>query len=153
MCRTGWVVLVAVGIVLGLCRPARAVDEDDIRRAAERGAAALKRIQSDDGNWPFIGDQGWNTGASALAVLALLECGADPASDPALRKALTYLREASVQLTSTYAISLCIMVFDRVGEVADQPLIESLTVRLLAGQSAEGGWSYNCPRISQTEVR
>jgi hypothetical protein len=33
------------------------------------------------------------------------------------------------------------------------PLIESMTVRLLAGQNGQGGWTYSCPDIPDTEVR
>ncbi|MGH7171265.1 MAG: hypothetical protein ACRELG_13385, partial [Gemmataceae bacterium] len=43
--------------------------------------------------------------------------------------------------------------FDRLGDPGDVPLIESLTVRLLAGQTASGGWNYQCPPISAAEAR
>jgi hypothetical protein len=44
------------------------------------------------------------------------------------------------------------MFLDRVGDPGDVPLIESLGVRLLAGQCDNGGWSYHCPSVDQGEV-
>src|SRR5207253_2657333 len=41
----------------------------------------------------------------------------------------------------------------RLGESADVPLIESMTVRLLAGQNAMGGWDYYCPALGDAEVQ
>jgi uncharacterized protein (TIGR03067 family) len=58
----------------------------------------------------------------------------------------------SVPLTDTYSIALCILFFDRLGDAGDVSLIESLTVRLLAGQASDGGWTYECPGIGDTEV-
>jgi hypothetical protein len=37
------------------------------------------------------------------------------------------------------------MLLDRLGEKKDLPFIESLSNRLVRGQSNQGGWSYNCP--------
>jgi hypothetical protein len=45
------------------------------------------------------------------------------------------------------------MFFDRLGDPGDVPLIESVTVRLLFGQSSQGGWTYHCPTISEGEKR
>jgi len=125
------------------------VDEDALRKAVERGVHYLKQNQADDGLWtrPASG----TIGASALAGLALLECGVK-AEDAAIRKLAPALREGSLSLTDTYSISLCIMFFDRLGDQGDVPLIESLTVRLLAGQSADGGWTYQCPNINEAEA-
>lgn len=36
------------------------------------------------------------------------------------------------------------MYLDRLGDPADEPLIQILAVRLLVGQTPHGGWSYNC---------
>src|SRR5262249_45108075 len=46
-----------------------------------------------------------------------------------------------------------LLFLDRLGNPADVPLIESLAVRLLAGQEARGGWTYQCPPISAEEGR
>ena len=45
------------------------------------------------------------------------------------------------------------MLFDRLRDPVDIPLIESLMVRLMAGQSTDGGWGYSCPPISDDEVK
>jgi hypothetical protein len=45
------------------------------------------------------------------------------------------------------------MFLDLLGDPADQELIESMAVRLLGGQELDGGWSYNCPAISQEETQ
>jgi hypothetical protein len=62
------------------------------------------------------------------------------------------VREASVDLTKTYSISLAIMFLDRLGQPVDVNLIQSLSLRLLAGQSAEGGWTYDCSGIAPGEA-
>src|SRR5262249_3595741 len=92
------------------------------------------------------------TGITALAGLTLLECGV-PDTDDAVKKAATRVRDACPALTHTYSVALSILFFDRLGDPADVPLIESLTVRLLAGQSADGGWTYDCPSISDAEMK
>ncbi len=132
-----------------LAMPARAADEDAIKRAVERGVTALRRLQSPDGTWPHT-----RIGATALAGLALLECGAAP-DDNAVLRAADAVRKATVNnLDHTYSISLAILFLDRLGDPADVPLIESLMVRLMAGQDPKsGGWTYDCPKISAAEVK
>src|SRR5262249_8157879 len=56
-------------------------------------------------------------------------------------------------LTHTYSIALSILFLDRLDDPADVSLIESLVVRLLAGQAPGGSWSYNCPAVPAEEVR
>jgi len=129
--------------------PARAGDEAAVRKAIERGVHNLRQSQTPDGLWTRSGTG--TIGASALAGLALLECGVS-ADDSAIQKLAPALRDGSLFLTDTYSLSLCIMFFDRLGEAGDVPLIESLTVRLLAGQTADGGWTYKCPNINEAEV-
>src|SRR5438067_264512 len=120
---------------------ARAVEQAEVNRAIERGVSALKKLQGADGTWPH---SSYKTGATALAGLALLECDV-PADDKAVGKAAAVVRQASATETSTYAIALSILFLDRLDDPADTPLIESLTVRLMAGQGASGGWTYTCP--------
>ena len=128
---------------------ARAVDEPAVAKAIARGVAYLKQSQNKEGVWTR--QAGGAVGATALAVLTLLECGVS-ADDPAIQKAAMALRDGAISLTDTYSIALCILFFDRLGEAGDVALIESLTVRLLAGQGADGGWSYECPGIGDFEV-
>ena len=42
-------------------------------------------------------------------------------------------------------MSLAILFLDRLGDPDDGVLIESMAVRMLAGQSRHGGWVYECP--------
>jgi hypothetical protein len=129
----------------------------DIEQAIKRGVAVLKKKQAEDGGWSYRQATGTGVditdaslGSTALAGLAVLECGT-PATDAAVQKAATYVRKASIESTATYALSLAILFLDRLGEEPDIALIESLTVRLLAGQNNSGGWSYTCPAISKEE--
>jgi hypothetical protein len=139
----------AIGLLAILVPAAHAADEAALNRAIARGIDYLKQIQTKEGLWtrPANG----TTGATALAGLALLECGVS-AGDSTIQKAANALREAAIPLTDTYSITLCILFFDRLGDTGDVPLIESLTVRLLAGQTSDGGWTYDCPSIGESEV-
>jgi len=125
----------------------RAADQDAINRAVERGVTYLKNTQQADGTWGYP-----QVGATALAGLTLIECDVPP-SDAAVQKAADHVRRASVHLTHTYSLALSILFLDRLGEEADVPIIESLTVRLLAGQNGNGGWTYQCPDVPDTEAR
>ncbi|MHB1422183.1 MAG: HEAT repeat domain-containing protein [Gemmataceae bacterium] len=126
----------------------RAADQGEIDRAIERGVQALRSMKQANGTW-----QNTYIGATALAGLTLLECGAAKDDKDVLRAA-DAVRKASVDLTHTYSISLSIVFLDRLGDGDDKPLIEALMVRLLAGQDpTSGGWSYNCPAPTEAEAR
>jgi hypothetical protein len=139
--------LMVIGVLVLAGTPARAVDKEDIAAAVERGVIALKRMQADNGRWrhEYIG-------ATALAGLALLECGED-ASDRHVQRAAEAIRKEGLGLTHTYSLALCVLFLDRLDHAADTPLIESMLVRLLAGQNGSGGWTYDCPSISAAEQR
>jgi hypothetical protein len=122
-------------------------ERSPVDRAVEKGVAALRRMQRATGDWP---NQQQPMGATALAGLTLLECGVAN-SDPAVARAADFVREASFSCNFTYSLSLAILFLDRLGDPDDIPMIESLTVRLLGGQNANGGWSYFCPLISDAE--
>jgi hypothetical protein len=160
--RTG---LLAVILMAIAGSPSDAVEQKDIDKAIDVGLNALRRLQGKDGTWPeYSREMGamprfsaprmgqTSIGATALAGLTLLECGAKP-DDNDVRLAADALRQACPKLTHNYSISLAILFFDRLGDPNDIPLIESLTIRLLAGQSATGGWNYHSPPVSDTEVR
>jgi len=136
------------GIALGIAgSSARAVDQEAVNKAVDKGVAALREMQGPRGAWRYP-----DIGATALAGLTLLECGAR-ADDKAVLRAADAVRRASLTLTHNYSIALAILFFDRLGDPGDIPLIESLTVRLLAGQSVTGGWNYTSPQVSDAEVR
>jgi hypothetical protein len=145
--RKLWTVGLLTGVTLAAGAPARAAEADEIKRAVDRGVAALRGMQGTNGQWPHT-----HIGATALAGLTLLECGARP-SDKAVQRAADAVRQEAIGLRYTYSIALSILFLDRLGDSSDVPLIESLMVRLLAGQTSMGGWSYDCPGLSATEMR
>jgi hypothetical protein len=139
--------LLAAGVLAVVGADARAVDPAAVDRAIARGVAGLRRLQAGGGTWPHA-----QIGATALAGLALLECEVR-ADDDAVRRAADAVRRASVHLTHNYSLSLSILFLDRLGDPGDIPLIESMTVRLLAGQTKQGGWNYDSPPLSPAEVK
>ncbi len=139
-------VLFSAGVLLLLAAPARAVDQSAIDRAIERGVAALKASQGPDGQWADS-----HLGATALAALTLLECGV-PKEDRCVKAAADAVRAAGLQMSHTYSLSLSVLFLDKYNDPNDTPLIESMIVRLLAGQNQAGGWSYGCPGLSAAEV-
>jgi hypothetical protein len=126
--------------------PAGAVEQKAIDRAIDKGVAALRKMQQSDGAWKHE-----KIGATALAGLALLECGA-ARDDKAVIAAATRVRIAALTMTDTYSLSLSILFLDKLDAANDTPLIESMLVRLLAGMT-NGGWSYECPPIAEAEAR
>ena len=126
---------------------AQAANEAAIKAAIDRGVAGLKQAEIGGGG----GRRRRPVGAAALVALTLLECDV-PAKDPAIQQAATFIRQSSVELTHTYSLALALMFLDRLGE-GDVPLIQSMAVRLMAGQNAAGGWSYNCPRPSDPDIQ
>jgi hypothetical protein len=96
-------------------------------------------MQRPDGTWPYN-----EIGATALAGLTLLECGVRPA-DPAVRRAAGAVRTASVEARQTYSLSLSVLFLDRLGDLGDRDRIQTMALRLVAGQDQTGGWGYVCP--------
>ncbi len=130
-------------LVLGGLQPTLAADKEAIERAVERGVRHLKTQRE------YMEQPG---GLAPLVGLALLECGVS-VEDPAVQTVIKRVYLDSPADEATYSIALAILFLDRLGDSADVPLIESLAVRLLAGQDASGGWSYLCPTNSQPEIR
>jgi hypothetical protein len=142
-----------VAVLIG-AGEARAPDEKLLDKAVARGVAALKLMQKADGTWdrPETREQPEKVGTTALAGLTLLECGVSP-DDRSVSRAADMVRRAAVNLRHTYSLSLAILFLDRLGEPGDKRLIESMTLRLLGGQTPQGGWSYTCPGPSDEESR
>jgi hypothetical protein len=139
-------------LVLGLLavpgQARAAVDPDEINKAIGKGMDALRAMQRGDGTWSHM----YHIGATGLAGLTLLECGAGP-DDRAVKAAAKAVREGSLRLNNTYSLALGILFLDRLDDAADTPLIESMTIRLLAGQADDGGWTYTCPEVNAEESR
>ena len=128
---------------------AHAADQEAIDKAVERGVAFVHKGGAANSDFNSTTQP---VGAAALAGLTLLECGVAP-DDAVVRGILETVRSASPSMHETYTLSLAILFLDRLGDPADVPLIESMTVRLMAGQGTSGGWSYTCPDLSESEVR
>jgi hypothetical protein len=140
-------ILLAVGAVVLATTQARAVDQKVIDAAVDRGVDGLKKMQHREGKWPHQ-----SVGATALAGLTLLECGVSR-TDKSVTLAAEAVRKEGLTLTETYSLSLAVLFLDRLNQVEDTPLIESMLVRLVGGQDRAGGWVYQCPGISQAETR
>jgi hypothetical protein len=140
-------VVLAVAAVLLAARPARAVDKEAVNEAIEKGVRKLKGLQGVDGLWPHA-----QIGLTALCGLTLLECGV-PVDDRSVQAAAAAVRAAAADEENTYSLALAILFLDRLGEPVDVALIESMTVRLLAGQQRRGSWTYKCPKVDDAEQR
>ena len=129
-------------------------EQKRVNKAIERGVVYLKKTQLLSGTWGN-GDlkvQAWPLGYSALAGLTLLESGV-PARDSAVQKGAAFLRERESTLRRTYEISLAVLFLDRLGESTDRKLIQSLAIRLVAGQNSTGGWGYTCPVLEPEQEK
>src|SRR5262249_46750219 len=131
--------------------PLTAQEKKRVQQATERGIVYLRRTQLANGSW-IIGKEAvaddysppyYAAGFAGLGGLALLETGV-PAKDPAVQAAARYIRLSGPRLFRTYDVSLAVLFLDRLGDARDRPLIRSLALRLVAGQTAWGGWGYNC---------
>src|SRR3990172_7780122 len=122
--RSVWVatVLSVAVVAAGAARAEPAagpIDAAQVLDAIDRGTAYLKREQSPRGNWSEMA--GYTGGVTALATLALLNAGV-PADDPAIVRALEYLR--GLKLEKTYVVSLQTMVFAAAEPKKDMLLID-----------------------------
>ncbi len=120
-------------------------EQKEVTRAIERGTAYLKKHSPAGpmGNHRF-------SGLHPLVGLTLLEGGV-PADDLALSNLTRRIRADAAKLSETYSLSLAILFFDRLGDPQDKKLIRFLAARLIAGQNEAGGWSYDCPELSESD--
>lgn len=140
-------------LLLGPAPPVSAATQKEIDEAIKAGAAALKARygRGIGGAAGGLSDTDGGIGAPALAGLAMLEAGV-PANDPSVKAITAAVRDAAPMQTRTYQISLCLMYLDRLGDPADVPMIQALAVRLLAGQTGAGGWTYEAVGAVDPEV-
>jgi hypothetical protein len=131
----------AVALAVAFAPGGTAGAADEIDTAIAKGSGFLKaRYTGGPAGAGPVGE-GHGVGGTCLAGLALLEAGTPPA-DPAVKAITQIVRGEAGKQSQTYQVSLCLMYLDRLGEPADVPMIQALAVRLLAGQTAGGGWSY-----------
>jgi hypothetical protein len=130
--------VVTLALLVALAVPASAADQKTIDAAVKKAGAYLKSAHA-----PRAGYDGgqYKAGTAALAGLGMLQAGLK-ADDESVRNVTNFLREVSLAQTDTYHTALCVLYFDRLGDAADIPLIQMLGLRLYAGMTSAGGWTY-----------
>ncbi len=126
--------------------PLTKAEQNQVDTAVGRGVAFLKKAQNPEGTWPGPRP----VEAAALAGMTLLECGL-PAADPVLVKAANYVRKNVPTMNNTYGISLYILFLNKLNDQEDKSRIKDLALRLVMGQTPNGGWTYNCPILPTRE--
>jgi outer membrane biosynthesis protein TonB len=126
-----------------------AEEQQKVNKAIDDAISFLKKSQNDTGSWgppgEKIGQGHWAAGYTALAGLALIEAGVSP-EDAQIQKAAKLIRSAAPNLDATYEVSLSILFLDRLKDPKkDERTIQMLAARLIAGQTASGGWGYKVP--------
>ncbi len=126
-----------------------AEEQAKVDKAIARGLEYLRKQQQPNGIW----GAGFHPHAmAALPGLTLLECGAK-ADDPQIVKAAELVRQHVKIMNDTYGLALCILFLDRLGDPKDKPYIRTMALRLVAGQTSNGGWTYNCPLLNEKDER
>jgi hypothetical protein len=131
-------------------------EEEQIKTAIAKAVQFLKTNYRTGGAGPRIATPGpempVNEGPMALSGIALLEAKVKT-DDPVIIDIAGKVRNASINQTRTYHLALDIIFLDKLGVKADTILVQSMAARLILGQTAEGGWSYNCPGLDSAEKR
>ncbi len=119
---------------------------EKVNKAIDRGVAWLEKTQLGDGSWA----RAHAAGLAALPGLTLLGAASRPTIRTS-RNAARFVRREVPKLTATYQLALAILFLDRLGEKEDEPLIRTMALRLMAGQTPAGGWSYECPILKEND--
>ncbi len=140
---------------------APSVDEQEtvakVNKAIDRGVQYLKKTYDPNKNgWEgfWLNQLGeMNGGVTALATLALLNCGEKP-TDPTVKSAIEYLRR--MPLKKTYVVSLITIVFAEAKQKEDLPRIQK-NVDWLIGTAYRvdgkiAGWSYPFDKTSRPDA-
>jgi hypothetical protein len=128
-----------------------AKDQKLVNDAIDLGARYLKLTQNEWGTWTRDKDN-HPVAYAALPALTLLECGLEP-DDLQMKRAALFVRLNYGKLDRTYDLALTLLFLDRLGDKKDRKIIQTLALRLIAGQSPTGGWSYKCPILTAAEHR
>jgi len=123
--------------------------QERINRAIDKGVAFLRKHPA---STPADGLPA-QVGGDALNGWTLLECGV-PAQDDYIQQLAEKVRDGAIDAGShfgTYNLSVSLIFLDKLGDPSDAPLIESMAVRLMAGQVHRGGWSYYAPALAGPE--
>src|SRR5262245_60415395 len=116
-----------------------------VNRAISRGVQFLYQEEGGKGNWETaVGEfSGMRGGFTALATLALLNCGEKP-EEKAIARALDTLR--GIPPTKTYVVGLTTMVLAEARQKRDLPRIQENVDWLIKTAMRKGnriwGWSY-----------
>jgi hypothetical protein len=126
-------------------------DQARVTVAINKGVAYLSAVQGKDGSW------NGHVGHTSLAALALLESEVNP-RDPQIQKAAAFVRSKWATIDATYDLALAILFLDKLSDPKektpkDRALIQTFALRLIAGQTTTGGWSYKCPILTPEQHR
>jgi len=135
-----------------LHKPVSKSQQQKIDEAIDKGVSFLRDQGAPTGSWVVDSDKEHPVGYAALPALALLECKT-PVTDPAIVKAADFVRNHCDDLADTYDLGLAVLFLDRLGDPRDRPLLQNLALRLIAGQTAAGGWDYKCPVLPLSDAR
>jgi hypothetical protein len=131
--------------------PLRGVDDElvnQVKKGIDKGVAYFRAKQAKDGSWEsfvFGHVAGFKGGTTALAVLALLNCGLKH-DDPAVAKGLDYLRALGTP-DKTYVVALQTLALAEARQKKDLPQIAKNAewlqkTALLDKNGRLKGWSY-----------
>jgi hypothetical protein len=119
-----------------------------VNEAIDHGVQYLLETYKTADNWPALSHK---LGVTAFAGLTLLVCDVAP-NDPVVLKTAAEVRTKVLTSTSNYDLATSILFLDKLGDKADEGLIRLLASRLLAGQNQSGGWSYECPILTDLQA-
>lgn len=131
--------------------PLRGFDDElvkQVKKSIDRGIDYFKGKQAKDGSWEnfvFGHVAGFRGGTTALATLALLNCGLKH-DDPAVAKALEYIRALGTP-DKTYIVALQTLVLAEARQKKDLPQIAKNAewlqkTAILSDNGQLRGWSY-----------
>ncbi len=85
----------------------------------------------------------YKPGSTALAVFALLHAGV-PRDHPVIQRIASEMILPPSKTVRTYTLGVQAMVLRELDPVAHRQRLQEIANKIVAGQHAEGGWSYEC---------